>query len=988
MDEFHAGDSVFGEGNAANPSPKMFQALADGIPQLAWIADAGGDIHWFNKRWFEFTGTSLEDVRGWGWRSVHHPDHVERVVEKLARAFATGEAWEDTFPLRGRDGSYRWFLSRAEPVRDEAGRAVSWFGTNTDITEQLSARQEAEANAERLRLAHAAGAIIGTWFYDLRRDRFLIDEPFAQAFGLEAEGRELSLEQVTVRVHPEDRPHLESAISDAVTRGGRYAHQYRVLRADGNYYWIEANGRVDHASDGTPVSFPGVILDIEESRATAAALRDTSRRLNAILDNTQLAVFLMDERQHCVYANAAAERLTGYTIEQLQGRPLHDVLHHTRPDGSHYPIEECPIDRAFPSRAQMQGEELFVAPDGSFYPVAFTASPITEDDGRPIGTVIEVRNIAEEKAREAALRESEARQRSILNAIPQMVWTARADGYTEFYNARWYEFTGVAENSTNGDRWSELLHPEDRERVLDRWRRCHSTGVTYETEYRLRNREGEYRWVLGRALPVRGANGIIDRWMGTCTEIDDLKRTSDELLRISALLRLISDSTPDLIYAKDIEGRVLYTNLAVQQVVGKPLEEIVGQTDLDFSPDRSQARKIMANERSVVDSGETLEVDETYTGADGQTRHFRSLKAPLRTADGQIVGIVGVSSDMTKRREAEERERLLTREIDHRAKNMLGVVQSLVNLTKGDDPEMFRKTVTGRIQALARSHNLLSASRWEGVNLQALVREELAAFAGKVQLSSVAGPDLRLRPETTQSLGLVLHELTTNAAKYGVFSTPEGKLDLAWEIETIEGEPMLRMTWRELNGPPVDWPSSGGFGSILMRSSIEQLGGKFEIDWRKAGIVCKFSVPVEADAAPVNAESNALASHPAPGGPPATLAGMRVLLVEDEVLIAMEIKAMLSDAGCDVIGPATSVDAGLRLIAEAIPDAALLDVNLGARGFSYDLADELIARKVPFAFCTGYANTSYLPERFADAEILAKPYDRSAVISVLASLKR
>lgn len=135
---------------------------------------------------------------------------------------------------------------------------------------------------------------------------------------------------------------------------------------------------------------------IERVRAERT-LHETSRRLNAILSNTREAVFLTDENQICVYANAAAEQLTGYSFEDMQGRPLHDVVHHKKPDGSHYPIEECPIDRAFPERAQTSGEELFVAPDGSFYPVGFTASPVLDDEGKPIGTVIEARNIAEEK---------------------------------------------------------------------------------------------------------------------------------------------------------------------------------------------------------------------------------------------------------------------------------------------------------------------------------------------------------------------------------------------------------------------------------------------------------------------------------------------------------------------------------------------------------------------------------------------------------------
>lgn len=138
--------------------------------------------------------------------------------------------------------------------------------------------------------------------------------------------------------------------------------------------------------------------DVSEELSAQETLRETSRRLDAILSNTKMAVFLMDGQQQCVYANSAAETLTGYRFQDLKGRPLHDVVHHKKPDGSDYPIDECPIDRAFPERAQMQGEELFVSPDGSFYPVAFTASPLIDQSGTPVGTVIEARNIAKEKA--------------------------------------------------------------------------------------------------------------------------------------------------------------------------------------------------------------------------------------------------------------------------------------------------------------------------------------------------------------------------------------------------------------------------------------------------------------------------------------------------------------------------------------------------------------------------------------------------------------
>jgi PAS domain S-box-containing protein len=131
----------------------QFRALANAVPQLVWMADASGSIHWYNQRWYDFTGTTLEDMKGWGWTKVHHPDHVERVVGRIRQCFETGDPWEDTFPLRGTDGEYRWFLSRALPIRHDDGSVAGWFGTNTDITEQLKAEEAVRESEHRLRHA-------------------------------------------------------------------------------------------------------------------------------------------------------------------------------------------------------------------------------------------------------------------------------------------------------------------------------------------------------------------------------------------------------------------------------------------------------------------------------------------------------------------------------------------------------------------------------------------------------------------------------------------------------------------------------------------------------------------------------------------------------------------------------------------------------------------------------------------------------------------
>jgi PAS domain S-box-containing protein len=185
-------------------------------------------------------------------------------------------------------------------------------------------------------------------------------------------------------------------------KGERSGLEFETVheRKDGSRYNVWVHLQLI-STDGERV-FYAAIQDITDQKETAAALAKASTRLDAILSNTTMAIFMMDDRQHCVFMNNAAETLTGYRFEEVQDRPLHDIIHHTYPDGRHFPIEECEIDRAFPEDHQVQGEETFVHKDGSFYPVGFTASPMRDESGKTVGTVIEVRDITEElKARNA-----------------------------------------------------------------------------------------------------------------------------------------------------------------------------------------------------------------------------------------------------------------------------------------------------------------------------------------------------------------------------------------------------------------------------------------------------------------------------------------------------------------------------------------------------------------------------------------------------------
>jgi PAS domain S-box-containing protein len=231
---------------------------------------------------------------------------------------------------------------------------------------------------------------------------------------------------------------------------------------------------------------------------------------------------------------------------------------------------------------------------------------------------------------------------------------------------------------------------------------------------------------------------------------------------------------------------------------------------------------------------------------DGEVRWCVGTAAATTDRSGRVVRVSGVTVDITDRKRAEERQSLLTREVDHRAKNALALAQSIVRLTRARDVSAYVQAVEGRITALARVHTVLSLSSWQGAEIRGLVAEELAPYseAGQIHFD---GSEVQLQPTTAQTLALALHELVTNSAKYGSLSTLSGRLAITWDVK----DDTLILAWVETGGPEVTKPASKGFGTRSVIASIEtQLGGKADFDWRREGLICRLSVPLEAKRSP------------------------------------------------------------------------------------------------------------------------------------------
>ena len=226
---------------------------------------------------------------------------------------------------------------------------------------------------------------------------------------------------------------------------------------------------------------------------------------------------------------------------------------------------------------------------------------------------------------------------------------------------------------------------------------------------------------------------------------------------------------------------------------------------------------------------------------DGEIRWCVGTAAATIDRNGRVVRVSGVTVDITERKRAEERQNLLTREVDHRAKNALALAQSMVRLTRAQDVGAYVRAVEGRISALARIHTILSLSSWQGAKIKRLVEEELAPYSGHGQIK-VRGSEIQLEPPTAQTLALAFHELVTNSAKYGALSAESGRVSIRWELEE---EAVLTLVWEETGGPEVHKPASRGFGTRSVIASIEsQLGGQALFDWRSEGLICRLLVPV------------------------------------------------------------------------------------------------------------------------------------------------
>ena len=1297
---------------------ELWQSLADNIPQLAWVADADGFIFWYNRRWYDYTGTDLASMEGWGWKAVHHPDEVERVEQRFRSALTAGEPWEDTFPLRGADGAYRQFLGRASPLRGASGAITHWFGTNTDVTEQQSAlrrdnfllrleeilRQDRDPDAAK----NAATRLLGT---ELRADRvsytdasgngFVVRDQYVApgvplltglfegpGFLAAMEGfrsgtpivtadvrldmnfdellrgddivslplravlavpilvagrliailavhqltvREWSGEEIDLVTRTAER--MSEAVARAVFSSGlerSEARLARATRAAGMFAWeidpqtslttwgegaaeilgvrpddlksdglffVDENDRkairknvtaamteqrssviaefrgsdgrhwraemaIVYAADGAVTKAVGVTRDISEEVRGRDALRASEAQFRTVAEALPGILFIADAEGSNSYVNRRYRDYSGLGGDQLLGDGWSEIIHHDdlsqliqlaararevgstfqgeyrlrRADGTFrwHLTQAAPVhdangvverwvgvsidihDQREAEDALRQSEEryrtLFVSMSQGFFIVqveeaaggpveyriieinpAFTtitgfgaevvgqsmretipgleevwydcydavvrtgqprrfvghAAPVdrwfeiyafrtgaTED--RQVAILFA--DVTERLRQQEALRQSEQDMRMRLNAIPQMVWSTLPDGFHDFYNDRWYEFTGTPLGSTDGDGWNAMFHPEDQAGAWERWRHSLATGEPYEIEYRLRHHNGTYRWVLGRALPIRDEAGAILRWMGTCTDIDD-RIAADRALRSSeARMRALFDAMPVGLVFADAAGRITDGNRQVEQIIGQD----VAPTDKidDFIRDHvafhADGRKVESAEYPLAQiiAGErgTPELECQVQRPDGSTRWVRYVGAPI-LEDGTLAGGVVASLDidrekrLTESLEREVERVVAEREMAQEALRQSQKLESMGQLTGGvaHDFNNLLTPIIGSLDLLRRKQimdertaRLVDGALASAEKARVLV-QRLLAFARRQPLqpravdlgsivaemseliASTSGPRVRVEVDVAphlppaladgNQLEMALLNLSVNARD----AMPDGgSLTIALRAEDGGAGRRLGLTGDQCLVLSVS-DTGLGMDEETRRRAIEPFFSTKGIGKGTGlglsmvhGLAAQLGGALDMRSAPgvgttielwlPVADATVAAQAPEADVSERHGAGT-ALLVDDEELVRAATAAMLSDLGFQVIEVASGEEALARCQAGLVPDVLVTDQLMpGISGT--DLAGRLrqALPDMPVLIASGYADLDSLSPAYPH---LSKPFRQSELAEAM-----
>jgi PAS domain S-box-containing protein len=710
----------------------------------------------------------------------------------------------------------------------------------------LTQREEAERTLSdrntQLALASKV-ALVGSYAYDVGGDEMRVSEGYAAIHGLPEGTAETTRSTWRARVHPEDLGRVEQFRNRALRdRACEHKLEYRIVLPDRGVRWIESRSFISYDSDGNAQRVIGINIDVTDRRQTEARLSDA-------LAAGQVVAFEWDSVTGRSQRSDNADRVIGFVEDGHFLKQVH-------PD--YRGNVKALIRSLSPDNPSYSSTFRFVRSDGRQVWQEETGKGEFDRAGRLLRIKGLTRDITERKQAELALAERNtqlalAGKAGLVATFAYDVKTGRvqiSEGYAAIY--------GFAEGTTEIARsqWRALVFPDDLERLESLRRQAFADRQReYGLEYRIMLPDGGVRWIETRSFVSYDGEGHAQRVVGVNIDVTDRRRMEQALtdrnrqLQLAGKVALVGSFAIDIDPAReDFSSQRMQFSPGFAAIYGLPEETVeISVSDWrslvhrdDLSPFLEHRGQLFAERRGEHHA------EFRIVRPCGAMRWIEARSFIEYDQAGHARRLVGVNIDITERKRAEEARKILNAELDHRVKNALATVTAVISHTQQGRRSVadFAAALEGRIRSMAATHELLSSRHWQELSLIELIRRELAPYAASKN-TEISGPTILLKPEAGQALAMVLHELATNAAKYGALSTNKGRVLIRWD-RRLNGRPLanLVLEWREVGGPRVDAPGKSSYGTSTIHNLIPyEFGGTVDLIFAPEGVRCRLELP-------------------------------------------------------------------------------------------------------------------------------------------------
>lgn len=808
----------------------QFRVLADSLPQLVWIASPQGKLTYYNARrdaYFKDGHTSATTLQ---WQPLIHPEDLAHTTAAWSKAMDNGSEYEAGHRLKMADGSHRWHLSRATPVRGKDGTVVSWFGTATDIEGLKQAESHIQAGVERLQIATEAASMF-SWEVNIKTQSMVWADNAADVIGCAPGELSAASSDGNFFVHADHRERLLAEFSHFWQTGSdRFEMEFRGLPRNGRPTFWRTVGRLMRDENNEPERAVGVTQNVTGHVEAAAQVKLLDERLAAAETGSGALVYDYNVVENHIWRSGNLTRILGWGADELATdlQSWRSLIH---PDDA-AKLQSATVDSQLESGDRYSMEYRIRHRDGHYLWMMDTGRTYRDANGKIIrqaGTTIDItsRKLSERaQQRMAGLIE--------LSFEPIFVW--HADHGILNWNQGAEFLYGFSRQEALGKKPRELLKtrfPRGMSDIMEQLRVSPSwTGEIQNSAKDGKPVEVESRYQL---INLDGETVVLE----TNRDVRESKRADANMARMAA----VAAASHDALYGSSLDGIIEAWNPGAEQLFGYSQAEALGK-HISMLADPKHQEEQRGFLRRVV-AGETIKPFDTVRKTkDGRLIDVSKAMSPVLAPDGSVMAVSVALHDISERKEWDKRQRLMNRELAHRVKNSFAILQAIMRSTlkTSPDPQQFAAAFSGRLHSMAAAHDVLTANDWRGAELGALLRHQLSHYLTGQRIHLTGGV-VNLAAEHAAPLSLIFNELATNAVKYGALSTPQGRIDIGWQFKPAgEQGGVIQLDWVESGGPVITSTDTRGFGSTLIERSFA--GADVHMSFPPEGLICSLSWPV------------------------------------------------------------------------------------------------------------------------------------------------